>query len=85
MPFLDVADWKWQKENEHIQVRTKTYIVYVLVSTYMCLLHTLVETAETDTEVETEDSELADSDSGDPGRLIFLRFRGRPFNLGAVK
>ena len=73
MPFLDVADWKWQKENEHIQV-----------STYMCL-HTLVETAETDTEVETEDSELADSDSGDPGRLIFLRFRGRPFNLGAVK
>ena len=44
---------------------------------------TLVEAAETETEVEAEDSELADSDSGDPGRLIFFRFRGRPFNFGA--
>jgi len=35
------------------------------------------------TEVEVEDSELADSLSGDPGRLIFFRFRGLPFNLGA--
>jgi hypothetical protein len=40
---------------------------------------------DTDTEVDTEDSELADSDSGDPARLIFLRLRGRPFNFGAEK
>ena len=45
---------------------------------------TFVEAAETEAEVEADDSELADSDSGDPGRLIFLRLRGRPFNLGAV-
>ena len=41
----------------------------------------MVEAVETDTDVEADDSELADS--GDPGLLIFLRFRGRPFNFGA--
>ena len=45
---------------------------------------TFVDAADTDAEVEADDSELADSDSGDPGRLIFFRLRGRPFNLGAV-
>ena len=46
--------------------------------------YTLVDATETAPVVEADDSELADSDSGDPGRLIFFRFRGRPFNLGAV-
>ena len=45
--------------------------------------------ADVDTEVEldvaTEDSELPDSEPGDPGRVIFLRLRGRPFNFGAAK
>ena len=45
------------------------------------IIYTLVEAVETDTDVEADDSELADS--GDPGRLIFLRFLGRPFNFGA--
>ena len=31
--------------------------------------------------MEADDSELADS--GDPGRLIFFLFLGRPFNFGA--
>ena len=42
-----------------------------------------VDAFEADSKVEVDDSELADSDSGDPGRLIFLRFLGLPFNLGA--
>ena len=45
------------------------------------IIYTLVEAVETDNDVEADDSELADS--GDPGRLIFLRFLGRPFNFGA--
>ena len=50
----------------------------------MYYVHTFVEeVAERETEVEVEDSELADSLSGDPGRFTFFRFRGRPFNLGA--
>ncbi len=36
-------------------------------------------------DVATEDSELPDSEPGDPGRIIFLRLRGRPFNFGAAK
>ncbi len=35
-------------------------------------------------EVATEDSELPDSEPGDPGRVTFLRLRGRPFNFGAA-
>ena len=47
-------------------------------------VHTLVEACvDTECDVDADDSEL-ETDSGDPGRLIFLRFRGRPFNLGAV-
>ena len=34
--------------------------------------------------VETDDSEDADSDSGDPARRTFRRFLGRPFSFGAV-
>ena len=34
--------------------------------------------------VDTDDSEDADSDSGDPARRTFLRFRGLPFSFGAV-
>lgn len=41
---------------------------------------------ETETEVEMEDSELADSESaGEPGLMTFLRFLGLPFSLGAKK
>ena len=48
-------------------------------------VHTLVEACvDTECDVDADDSEL-ETDSGDPGRLIFLRFRGRPFNLGAVR
>ena len=44
-------------------------------------IDTFVEAVDTETEVEADDSELADS--GDPGRLIFFLFLGRPFNFGA--
>ena len=55
------------------------YVIHIFIfNTYF---YTLVEAVETDTDVEADDSELADS--GDPGLLIFLRFRGRPFNFGA--
>ena len=48
------------------------------------IIHTLIELfVDTECDVDADDSEL-ETDSGDPGRLIFLRFRGRPFNLGAV-
>ena len=42
---------------------------------------------DTDVELEvaTDDSELPDSDPGDPGLITFFRFRGRPFSLGAGK
>jgi len=36
-----------------------------------------------ETDVATEDSELPDSDPGDPARGTLARFLGRPFNLGA--
>ena len=43
--------------------------------------------ADVDNDVEfdvaTDDSELPDSDPGDPGRAIFFRFLGRPLNFGA--
>jgi hypothetical protein len=45
--------------------------------------------SDVDTDVEldvaTDDSELPDSDPGDPGRMIFFRFRGRPFSFGAAR
>ena len=40
--------------------------------------------SDVELEVATDDSELPDSDPGDPGRAIFFRLRGRPFNLGAA-
>ncbi len=47
------------------------------------IIEITLDEADKDADVEAEDSELADSDSGDPGRLIFFRFLGRPFNFGA--
>lgn len=35
--------------------------------------------------VDRDDSEDADSDSGEPARRTFLRFRGLPFSFGAVE
>ena len=60
----------------------------MLLTEFVCRIvakcTTFVDVADKETtEVEVEDSELADSLSGDPGRLIFFRFRGLPFNLGA--
>ena len=66
----------WAKKNHRKKNRVPKWFIFWF---------TFADATETEAVVEVDDSELADSDSaGDPGRLIFFRLRGRPFNLGAV-
>lgn len=67
------------KEQMEIKIR------FQVATTFFWSTSITFDDIEADTDVETDDSELADSDSGDPARFCFFLLRGRPFSLGAKR